>query len=58
MQSAAVKTIPTRTLTVPTLQDTALFLLPPRREVPELTKEWDEDDEHLTLIKYYSPTSD
>ena len=55
MQNTALRTSPV--LAVPTPHETALFLLSPRREVPELATEWDEEDD-LTKIKYYSPTSD
>ena len=55
MQNTALRTSPV--LDVPTQRETALFLLSPHREAPELLKEWDEEDD-LTFIKYYSPTSD
>lgn len=55
MQRAALKTRPYPT--IPTPRETALFLLTPSRETPELAPEWDEE-EGLTNIKYYSPTSD
>lgn len=42
---------------IPTPRDTALFLLTPSHEAPELAPEWDEDED-LTNVKYYSPTSD
>lgn len=55
MQHAALKTqfVPA----IPTPRETALFLLAPSRETPELVPEWDEE-EGLTNVKYYSPTSD
>lgn len=40
---------------IPTPRDTAWFLL--AREPLEIMKEWDEED-NLTLVKCYSPTSD
>jgi hypothetical protein len=55
MQSTALKT--QSALTVPTAGETALFLLAPSRNLPELLQEWDEEED-LTLVKYYSPTSD
>ena len=42
---------------IPTPRETALFLLAPSRGLPELAPEWDEEGD-LTLVKYYSPTSD
>lgn len=42
---------------IPTSRETALFLLAPSRGLPELAQEWDEED-GLTFVKYYSPTSD
>ena len=44
-------------LAVPTPRETALFLLVPGAKPPELVQEWDEECD-LTLVKYYSPTSD
>jgi hypothetical protein len=44
-------------LTIPTPRETALFLLTLSRETPEIMEEWDEE-EGLTNVKYYSPTSD
>lgn len=45
-------------VTIPTKREIELFLLAPHRECPEIIKEWDEEDNDLTLGKYYSPTSD
>lgn len=58
MQRAALKT--SSFPTIPTPRETALFLLTPSREAPELAPEWDDwdDEEGLTNIKYYSPTAD
>jgi hypothetical protein len=55
MQRAALKTIPVPA--IPTPREIALFLLAPHREPLEIIEKWDEED-NLTLIKYYSPTSD
>jgi len=55
MQRTALKT--NSFPAVPTPRETALFLLAPSREAPELAPEWDEE-EGLTNVKYYSPTSD
>jgi hypothetical protein len=48
---------PRSALTIPTPHETALFLLEPHRESPEIMEEWDEEGD-LTFVKYYSPTSD
>lgn len=56
MQSTALKThtVPT----VPTQRETTLFLLSPHGAFPELTKDFDGEEDDLTFVKYYSPTSD
>lgn len=55
MQSTALRN--NQVPSIPTPRDTALFLLTPSRKVPEIAQEWDEEDD-LTFVKYYSPTSD
>ena len=45
-------------LAVPTPRETALFLLASSYKLPELSKEWNDEDDGLTNVKYYSPTSD
>lgn len=55
MKRAALKaqSVPAK----PTPRATALFLLDQPCELPEVIEEWDEEDD-LTFVKYYSPTSD
>lgn len=43
---------------LPTPRETALFFLTPPRALTELAPERDDDEDGLTLVKYYSPTSD
>lgn len=44
-------------LAVPTPREIALFLLEPSGESSVIIEEFDEEDD-LTNVKYYSPTSD
>lgn len=43
---------------IPTKREIELFLLTPCQESTEITEEWDDEDDGLTNVKYYSPTSD
>ena len=43
---------------IPTKREIELFLLTPRHEPMEIIEEWDDEDDGLTNVKYYSPTSD
>jgi hypothetical protein len=54
MQQSVLK-IPS-ILAIPTVQETALFLISPNRETPQVLPEWDEERD-LT-DQYYSPTND
>lgn len=42
---------------IPAPRETELFLLAQKRKPIESIEEYDEED-HLTFVKYYSPTSD
>jgi len=44
-------------VTIPTKREIGLFLLAPHRACPEIIEELDEEHD-LTLVNYYSPTSD